>query len=421
MGKQHQDSFQKEDMKFVFRGVSGAGVLDYVTAWYIKAAEYIRNTDIKVAFVSTNSISQGEQVGILWNQLYNNYNIKIHFAHRTFKWTNDARGNAGVYVVIIGFANYDSNKKMLYEYSSITSEPHEIIVDNINPYLVEGDDIVILKQRNPICDVPPISFGSMPNDGGNLILNDSEKAELLRVEPEAERFIKPLIGANEFINGNNRWCLWLVNATPHELRNLPKVMHRINLVHEARMESRRKATRSLAEFSTLFGENRQPETDYILIPLHSSENRKYIPMGFFDKNIIANNSCSVIANSEFYHFGILMSKMHMTWVNYVCGKLEGRFRYSNEIVYNNYPWPENPNRINFLKVKSKAQKVIEVRKEFDDSSIADLYDRLTMPSKLVRAHNELDKAADLCYGISSNSNERERIEFLFDLYETYRS
>jgi hypothetical protein len=416
VGKQYQDSLQKEDMKLIFKDVKGAGVLDYVTAWYIKAAEYIENTDIKVAFVSTNSISQGEQVGILWNQLYNNYGIKIHFAHRTFKWINEARGNAGVYVVIIGFANYDIKEKLLYEYSSNISEAHEIKVKNINPYLVEGEDKVIIKRRKPICDVPRISFGSMPNDGGNLLLNDDEKNALLSIEPKVEKYIRPLISASTFINGNNRWCLWLVDASPNELRNMPEVMNRINLVQKVRTQSTRVTTQNLADTPALFGENRQPKTDFILIPLHSSEHRKYIPMSLLDKNNIANNSCSVVATDDIYYFGVLTSIMHMTWVNYVCGRIKGDFRYSNEIVYNNFPWPENPNRINIVRVKSKAQKVIEIRKEFSDSSLADLYDRLTMPSKLVKAHNDLDKAVDLCYGINSFENERKRIEFLFDLH-----
>jgi len=419
VGKQHQNDQQKEDMKYIFDGVVGAGVLDYVTAWYIKAAEYIKDTNIKVAFVSTNSISQGEQVGILWNQLYYKYGIKILFAHRTFKWSNEARGNAGVYVVIIGFANFDINKKLLYEYSSPTSEAYEITVKNINPYLVEGSDIVILKRRQPICDVITISYGSMPNDGGNLLFTDNEKNEFLELEPRAEKFIKPLISANEFINGKLRWCLWLVDATPNELRNLPEVKKRISLVREVRSRSTRAATRRLADSPALFAENRQPETDYILIPLHSSENRKYIPIGFLDKDSIANNSCSVIATSDLYYFGVLMSKMHMIWVKYVCGRIKGDFRYSNEIVYNNFPWPKNPSRINILRVKSRAQKVIEIRNEFPDSSLADLYDPLTMPQKLLRAHNELDNAVDLCYKTSSSENERKRIESLFDLYKEF--
>lgn len=419
VGKQHQNSFQKADMKTIFKGVAGAGVLDYVTAWYIKAAEYIANSDIKVAFVSTNSISQGEQVSILWNQLYNEYSIKIHFAHRTFKWSNEARGVAGVFVVIIGFANYNIDNKLLYEYSSPNSNPHEIKVRNINPYLVEGDDIVIKKRQLPICNVPLISFGSMPNDGGNLLLNDTQKKELLESEPKAAKFIKPLISANEFINGEKRWCLWLVDAKPNELRTMPKVMERVNLVREGRIRSSREATRRLAEFPTIFGEIRQPDSQYILIPLHSSEYRKFIPMGFFNKEYIANNSCSVIANSGFYHFGILMSSMHMIWVNYVCGRLEGRYRYSNKIVYNNFPWPDNPSRINILKVKSKAQKVLEIRKEFSTSSLADLYDPLTMPPNLVKIHKELDNAVDKCYRDQKFSNGRERIEFLFELFEKY--
>lgn len=419
VGKQHQDDEQKADMRLIFAGVTGAGVLDYVTAWYVKAAQFVQNLNIKVAFVSTNSISQGEQVGILWNELFNKYGIKIHFAHRTFKWSNEARGVAGVYVVIIGFANFDVTNKFLYEYNDSSSEPHEVKVRNINPYLVEGEDLVVLKRRRSICDVPSIYFGSMPNDGGNLLLNDTERENLIRDEPEAESFIKPLITANDFINGTNRWCLWLDGVEPSKFNNMPEVVERIRLVKEHRQSSRRQATQRLADFPTLFGENRQPTSDYVLIPLHSSENRKYIPIGYLNKNIIANNSCSVIPESNFYHLGILMSAMHMTWVNYVCGRLEGRYRYSNEIVYNNYPWPENPSQNNIKKVKVNAKKVLKIREEFATNSLSELYDPLLMPPKLVQGHQKLDRSVDLCYRRQPFVNDIKRMEFLFKLMQKY--
>lgn len=419
IGKQLQNEEQKKDIELIFDGVKGAGVLDYVTCWYIKAAKYIQKTQIKVAFVSTNSISQGEQVGILWNEMFNKCNIKIHFAHKTFKWNNEAKGVAAVHVVIIGFANCNTNEKLLYEYENSKNEIHEVKIKNINPYLVEGDDIVILKRNRPLCAVPEISFGSMPNDGGYLLLTDEEKEELLRIEPDVHNFIKPLISGKEYLNGIKRWCLWLVDAEPQKIKQSREISKRIQNVKDLREKSDREATRKLAVYPSLFGENRHPDSDFIFIPLTTSENRKYIPLDFFDSNNIANNTASIIPNAKLYHFGIMMSIMHMTWVNYVCGRLKSDYRYSNEIVYNNYPWPETPSDKNIKLVEEKAQNVLYVRKEFPGSSLADLYDPLTMPQKLVKAHNELDKAVDLCYRSQPFVNETKRIEFLFELYEKY--
>lgn len=418
-GKQYQSKEQKEDMALVFNGVKGAGVLDYVTAWYLKAAKYIQNTKIPVAFVSTNSIAQGEQTGVLWNELFNKYNISIHFAHRTFKWTNEAKGNAGVYVVIIGFCGFETNNKIIFDYEDIKGEPHEVKVKNINPYLVDAGNVVVLKRRNPICNVSEISFGSMPNDGGNFLFTDDEKIQFLEEEPGAKLFMKPLLSAHEFLNGKKRWCLWLVDIKPEELRNLKKVQERIHNVKNLRLLSTRAATQKLAAFPTLFGEIRQPKYRYILIPRHSSENRKYIPFGFFEPDNIASDSCLAIDNASLYEFGIMQSAMQMAWINYVSGKLEGRYRYSNEIVYNNYPWPKDPSEKNKKSVEERAQKVLDVRASFPDSSLADLYDPLTMPPALVKAHQALDKAVDLCYRPQAFPNETGRIEYLFSLYNEY--
>lgn len=419
IGKSNQNAKQKADMEKVFADTKGTGVLDYVTTWYIKAAQYIQNTKIKVAFVSTNSIAQGEQVGLLWGLLFNKYNIKIHFAHRTFRWNNEAKGNAAVHVVIIGFANYDLNEKRIFEYEDINETPHEIKVKNINPYLVEGKDLVIFKRRYPISTVPEISFGSMPNDGGNFLFTDEEKEELLKKEPKAKKFIKPLISAYEYLNGENRWCLWLKDADPKELKEIKEITKRIDAVRILRNESSREATKKLGSYPTLFGEDRQPKSEYILIPLHSSENRKYIPLGYFSKDNIANNSCSTIDNTTLFHFGVLHSVMHMAWVIHVCGRLESRYRYSNEIVYNNFPWPENPSEKQTKAIETAAQKVLDTRVEFPNSSLADLYDPLTMPPVLVKAHNELDKAVDLAYRAQPFTTEAKRMEFLFELYEKY--
>ncbi len=418
-GKSLQTKEQKEDMKLVFGKIKGAGVLDYVSAWYLLAAKYIQNTQIKAAFVSTNSITQGEQTGILWNELLNSQAIKIHFAHKTFKWTNEAKGNAGVYCVIIGFANFDAKTKLLYEYEDIKGEPHEIKAKNINPYLVDASDLVILKRRQPICDVSTISFGSMPNDGGNFLFTDEEKDEFLKLEPNAKQVFKPLISAHEFLNGKKRWCLWLKDVKPDVLRNLKEVQKRVHNVKTLRSNSTRAATQKLAQFPTLFGEIRQPDFNYILIPRHSSENRKYIPMGFFNPTNIVSDSCLAIDKASLYEFGVLHSNMHMIWVKYTCGRIKSDYRYSNEMVYNNYPWPKDPSDKHKKAVETKAQKVLDVRAEFANSSLADLYDPLTMPPKLVKAHQALDKAVDLCYRPQAFTNETARIEFLFELYNEY--
>lgn len=423
-GKQLQTKEQKEDMALVFEGVKGAGVLDYVAAWYIRAAQYMQQRNAgtvqtKTAFVSTNSISQGEQVGILWNELFNKYKIKIHFAHKTFKWSNEASGVAGVYCIIVGFTNYDTNSKTIYEYEDVRGEPKELNVKNINPYLVEGNDIIITRRTQPLNNIPNISFGSMPNDGGHLLLTDEEKNQIINSEPEASKFIKPMISAYEFLNGKNRWCLWLVDITPTELRKIKTIRERVELVKEHRLSSNRAATKKLAEFPALFGENRQPSTDYILIPRHSSETRKYIPFGLFDKNSIASDSCLFVANIVPYHYGVLSSLMHMTWIRYTCGRLESRYRYSNEFVYNTYPWPGQPTDKQIKAVEEAAQAVLDARAQFPDASLADLYDPSTMPPVLVKAHQQLDKAVDLCYRPQPFPDETRRIEYLFGLYDQY--
>jgi hypothetical protein len=419
IGSKIMSQFQRNQIVREFENSKGSGVLDYVTGWYLKAAKYIQNTKIKAAFVSTNSIVQGEQTSILWGQMINKYGIKIHFAHRTFKWSNEAKGNAAVYCVIIGFANFETSFKRIFEYEDIKGEAHEIKAKNINPYLIDAKDFLIEKRRKPICNVPEIAFGSMPNDGGNLLLEDKEKILLTENDNILSKYIRPLISGQEFLNGEKKWCLWLENFNPTEISKSKELVNRINKVKELRSNSTREATKKLALFPYLFGEIRQPKTDYIFIPLTSSENRKIIPMGFFDENSIANNTGSVIENSNLYHFGILQSSMHMSWVNTVCGRLESRYRYSNEIVYNNYPWPENPTEKQIKSIEEKAQNVLDVRASFSNSSLADLYNPLTMPPALVKAHNELDKAVDAAYSKQNFSTEAKRMEFLFELYEKY--
>lgn len=409
---------QRNQIVKEFDNAAGGGTLDYVTGWYIKAAKYIQDTKIKVGFVSTNSIVQGEQTSILWGQMLNKYKIKIHFAHRTFKWSNEAKGNAAVFCVIVGFANYDTPNKSIFEYEDIKGEAHEIKAKNINPYLVDAKDILITKWTNPLCNVPKMSFGNMPLDGGNLILSDEEKNDFIVKEPKAEKYILPLISAYEFLNGKKRWCLWLVDAEPNELKQMPEVLKRAELVKQFRLNSVAPSTQKFATTPTLFRDRKQPET-YILVPSTTSENRKYIPLGFFGKDDIANNSCHTVPNGNLFHFGVLMSTMHMAWVKSVCGRLESRFRYSKDIVYNNYPWPDSPNDKQIKAIETAAQKVLDARLQFPNSSLADLYDPLTMPPILVKAHNELDKAVDLAYRPQPFTSEANRMVFLFELYSNY--
>jgi len=397
--------------------IQGSGVLDYVTGWYIKAAKYIQDTKIKVAFVSTNSIVQGEQTSILWGQMLNKYKIKIHFAHRTFKWSNEAKGNAAVYCVIVGFANYDINNKSIFEYEDIKGEAHEIKVKNINPYLIEGKDILIDKKSNPICNVPPIFKGNQPTDGGFLILSEEEKNAYLTKEPKGEKFIKNLVSGREFLNGINRYCFWIIDSF-NEIRELPILQERIKNCKENRLSSSFSDTRKLAERPYQFRDLKNPEA-FIVIPATTSENRKYIPFAFLNKDYIPSNSVYIISDANLFHFGVLMSAMHMTWVKHICGRLESRFRYSKDIVYNNYPWPENPNEKQIKAIETASQKVLDARLQFPNSSLADLYDPLTMPPVLVKAHNELDKAVDLAYRPQAFTSEANRMVFLFELYEKY--
>ncbi|MBZ5859433.1 class I SAM-dependent DNA methyltransferase [Flavihumibacter profundi] len=428
IGYSLQNKEQKKDMELVFKGVDGSGVLDYVACWYVIAAKYMEvcNERIssvadktKVAFVSTKSIAQGEQVGILWNELFNRFKVKIHFAHRPFKWSNEGKNIAGVSVVIIGFGNFDITSKKLYEYEDVKGEPHEFSVKNINPYLVEGNDFVIFTRKKPINQVPEMYKGSQPTDNGNLLFTDIEKQEFLTIEPAASKFIKPFISAKEFLHNQKRWCLWLVNANPTELKGLPKLLERLDKVKLFRLNSTKAATVKWAQMPGLFTENRQPTSKFILIPRHSSENRNYIPLGFFlPENIIAD-SCNSIPNATLFHFGVLSSVMHMAWIKTTCGRLESRFRYSNDIVYNNFPWPDNPTERQREAIEKAAQGVLDARAIYLQSSLADLYDPNTMPPELIKAHQQLDKAVDLAYRSQPFPNETKRIEYLFELYDKY--
>lgn len=407
---------QRAEVAAVFYDTKGAGVLDYVACWYRKAAEYMaENPVVRTAFVSTNSITQGEQVGILWPDLLRR-GIHINFAHRTFQWSSEARGKAAVHCVIIGFGLQEVPEKWLFDYDTPKSEPHAIKATNINPYLVDGPDVVILKRGTPIFNVPVMRFGNQPIDGGHLLLDENEKKILVTKEPTAQKMLRRYYGSVEFINNLERWCLWLIDSSPEELRNAPSVMQRIEAVKQFRLSSDRVATRELAAIPTQFAFVSHQDTPYIIVPSVSSERRQFIPIGFMPSDVIASNLCLIIPSATLYHFGILSSTMHNAWMRAVCGRLKSDYRYSAGIVYNNFPWPE-PSEKQQVAIEAAAQKVLDTRALYPSATLADLYDPLTMPPDLVKAHQTLDKAVDAAYGKTGFKTEAERVAFLFEHYQ----
>jgi len=339
LGSKMQSKEQKADMESVFKSVKNAGVLDFVSAWYIKSAQYIQGKNTKVALVSTNSITQGEQVGILWQELFNRYKIKIHFAHKTFKWSNEARKNAAVYCVIIGFANYDAKEKRLFEYETVKSEPQEVKVPNINPYLVNGEDFVIENRQKPIGNLPEMGIGNKPIDDGNYIFTESEKDEFIKLEPNSESYFRAFMGAHEFINNKKRYILWLGDCPPNILKSMPKVLERVEAVKKFRLSSKSAPTQKLAQTPTRFHVENIPTDSYLIIPRHSSETRKYIPIGYVSPEVLTGDSMIVLNSKSLYLFGILTSNIHNIWTKYVCGRIKSDYRYSVGIVYNNFPFP----------------------------------------------------------------------------------
>lgn len=420
VGAKYMDDAQSKDAKTVFHGLDNGGLLDFVAAWYVKAARYIRdNPAIHCAFVSTNSITQGEQVGALWGWMLGQ-GIKIQFAHRTFSWSNEARGKAAVHCVIIGFGLKEVSGKTIYEYADIKGEPHAIKVSNINPYLVDAPDVVLPRISNPICSVPLISKGNQPTDGGHLILSSEERNSFISKHPEAEFLIKRLIGAREFLQGQKRYCLWLVDVPPNIIRSYAFVMDRIEKCRRFRAEEGVASdTIALAATPTVFRETRNPAS-YVVVPSVSSERRSYIPFGFENSDTIATNLCLVIDNAGLFELGCLSSVMHMAWVRSVCGRLKSDFRYSAGIVYNNFPWPE-PTEKQTHNIESTAKAVLAARAVHPNASLADLYDPLTMPAILLKAHQVLDKAVDAAYGYKGAQTDAARVAFLFARYQQITS
>ena len=411
IGYSNQTKEQKEDLLRLFDNAKAAGKYDYVSGWYTKAAAIMAGTDIKSALVSTNSITQGEQVGTLWQHLFQKKGVHIDFAYRTFKWTNEAKNQAAVHCVIIGFSCDKEEKGRLL----VDEKGNRFEVPHINPYLTAAEDVFISNRTKPLCDVPKMSGGNRPADGGNLIIDETEYEDFCSREPKAKPFIKPFIGSAEFINNKKRWCLWLEYVAPAELRSMPLVMERINAVREFRLKSSKAATAACAATPTLFQEIRQPKESFVVVPEVSSERRHYIPIGFMGAETIPSNKLQIIPDATIYHFGVLTSTIHMAWMKAVCGRLEMRYDYSNKLVYNNYPWP-SPTDEQRAKIEECAHAVLVARSLYPDSSLADLYDPLTMPPELLAAHRKLDAAVEKAYG-RKFKDDSDRVAFLFEEYK----
>jgi hypothetical protein len=516
VGAKFMDDAQREDTRLVFAGIDNAGLLDFVAAWYVKAAHYLRGeapaiagwplgahnpsgpksrpsatphsphvmgiadahgsqrreanggripisaahvpdthggvtklgsdpylpvppTQARCAFVSTNSITQGEQVGVLWGWLLAQ-GVHIQFAHRTFSWSNEARGKAAVHCVIIGFGLEDRPGKVIYEYDDIRGEPHAVPANNINPYLVDAPDVVLPRRSSPICAVPEIGIGNKPIDDGNYLFTPEERDAFIAKEPASAKWFRRWLGADEFLNGYERWCLWLGDCPPTELRAMPEAMKRVLAVKASRLASRSPPTQKLADTPTRFHVEFMPSQPYMVIPEVSSERRHYIPLGYLQPETLASNKLRLLPHAELWQFGVLQSAMHVAWTRYTCGRMKSDFQYSISIVYNNFPWPDLPTTSEPNKapapvhkaqaaIETAAQAVLDARAQFQTgaqpASLADLYDPLTMPPVLLKAHQKLDAAVDAAYALSGGKkswkNDAERVAYLFELYQRYTS
>lgn len=401
---------QKTDVTKVFSDWKNAGNLDYVCCWYKKAADLMRGTGIRAALVSTNSVSQGECVAILWKPLFES-GVHIDFAYRTFRWDSEAKIKAHVHCVIIGFsiAPY-SGKKFIF-----TGEQTQE-AQNINGYLLNADNVFIESRRLPFCKVPEIGIGNQPIDDGNYLFTDITKAEFLAKEPLSEKYFHPWYGAQEFINRKPRWCLWLGECPPNELKKLPHCMKRVEAVRAFRLSSKRISTNKLANTPTRFQTENMPNSDYIIIPETSSEQRKYVPIGFMSPEVLCSNAVKLIPNATLYEFGVLTSNVHMAWMRAVCGRLEMRYRYSKDIVYNNFPWP-TPTEEQKAKIERTARAILDARALYPDCSLADLYDETVMPPELRTAHQNNDRAVMQAYGFDVKSmTESSCVAALMKLY-----
>lgn len=426
VGTSFQTPEQKEDIRKIYVDEKGktyktAGKNDYVSCWYFKAAKFMQNTNVTAAFISTNSITQGEQVANIFKPIFDRFNIKINFAWRSFKWDSESKSKSSVYCVIIGFSTIDkASKKLFFDDNNFCE------VENINAYLNAAPNIFIESRNKTLSDImglkekglcpPEIFNGNMSVDGGNLLLSDEEYHELIKSEPKAKKFIRRFCGAQEYLHNIKRWCLWLVGVSPSEIAALPKVMKRVQATKEFRLKSKKAATRKFADYPTRFIEIRQPKSDYVLIPVVSSGTRKYIPIGFMNSDVICGNSNQMIPNANLYHFGVLTSIVHMAWMRITCGRLNLRYRYSNNIVYNNFPWCE-PTDEQKSEIERTAQKILDTRNLYPESCLADLYNDMLMPPELKKAHEENDLAVIKAYGLEKNVAESDCVAFLMNKYQ----
>ena len=431
VGAKYMDDAQRDDVRAVFAGIDNAGLLDFVAAWYVKAAAYLKSAPppsqplaTRCAFVSTNSIIQGEQVGVLWGWLLAQ-GMHIQFAHRTFSWSNEARGKAAVHCVIVGFGLDNPAHKVIYEYEDIKGEPHALVAKNISPYLVDAPDVVLPRRSRPICPAPDIGIGNKPIDGGHYLFTTQERDAFIAKEPASAAWFRRWLGADEFLNGYERWCLWLGDCPPAELRAMPEALKRVQAVKAFRLASKSAPTQKLADMPTRFHVENMPGRPYLVLPEVSSERRLFIPFGFEQPDTLCSNLVKVAADATLFHFGVLSSTMHNAWVRATCGRLKSDFRYSKDIVYNNFPWPDAPADAQRHAIETAAQAVLDARAQFPGSSLADLYDPLTMPPALLKAHHKLDAAVDKAYeasgGRKSYASDAERVTFLFARYQQLTS
>ena len=416
LGSGGRSKEQNEDMDSVFAGFKSFGMLDFVACWFWKAAQYIQDKQAQFALVATNSICQGEQVAMLWPRILEK-NLAIRFAYPTFAWKNQAKQNAAVHVVVIGLANStDIKEKTLFRVGK-DGATFKVDAKNISPYLLEGGDTPVSSRGKPICQVSEMVYGNKPVDGGHLLLTTAEKNQLLASEPQAAKWIRRLVGAQEFINGKERWCLWLLDVSDEEIKEIPEVQARVNAVQAMRLESKKAATQKIATIPYLFGEIRQPKDGhYILVPRVSSERRPYVPIGFLSADVITTDRNQMIPNGTLYEFGILTSEMHNDWMRTVCGRLKSDYNYSGTIVYNTFPWPDvtEPKRKH---IEALAEEILLIREDYPDKTLAQLYDPDTMPEPLLQAHKNLDRAVEALYREKPFRDASERLEHLFARYE----
>ena len=415
VGARRMNKLQKNETISIFgKDWDGVGDLDYVCCWYKKAVDFIKTTAINVAFVSTNSISQGRSVSILFKPLIEE-GLVINFAYQTFQWDSEAKIKAHVHCVIIGFSTFfNFQKKKLFIDNNVYK------VDHINGYLLDGDDIYIESRNNPICNIPTAAMGNQPIDDGIYLFTEKEMQDFIQMEPSSSKWFRPWYGSKEFINQTPRYCLWLGNCPPYELRRMPLCLERVEAVQTYRKKSNRASTKKLAEYPTRFQTENMPKGHYICIPEVSSDTRRYIPMGYMNEDVLCSNKLRIIPNADLYHFGILESNVHMAWVRTVCGRLETRYDYSIKIVYNNFPWP-SPSPEQKSKIEQTAQGILDARARYPDSSLADLYDPLTMPPELRKAHDRNNVAVMKAYGFPTSMSEADCVAALMKMYQELTS